>query len=120
MFTLIAVLLIAAALLLVLVVLVQNPKGGGIASNFNFPNQIIGVQKSTDLIERLTWIFAIAILTLSLASNFFKPETAQGGSGGSQMQEEIDSRPMPQQPQQPQQPSQQPNGGGEQPAPENK
>ena len=66
----IIVLIIIAAVLLVLVVLAQNPKGGG-ASNFggSGSSQLIGVKKTGDLLEKLTWGFAIAIIVLCLAVN---------------------------------------------------
>jgi preprotein translocase subunit SecG len=73
MLTFILILIIVAAVLLIGVVLIQNPKGG-IAANFVAPTQIMGVKKSTDVIEKATWVFAIALIVLSLASNFFRPK----------------------------------------------
>lgn len=67
------ILIIIACLLLTLVVLIQNPKGGGIAANFTAPNQIMGANRSTDVIEKSTWVLAIALIVLSLASNFLRP-----------------------------------------------
>ena len=46
---------IIAATLLMLVILVQNPKGGGLASNFSQGNQIFGVEKTTNVVEKITW-----------------------------------------------------------------
>jgi preprotein translocase subunit SecG len=73
MYIFIIVLIIVAAVLLVLVVLAQNSKGGGLASQFGGAgsSQLMGVKKTGDLLEKLTWGFAIAILVLSLSSNFF-------------------------------------------------
>lgn len=65
------VLIIIVAILLILVVLVQNSKGGGLASNFSTPNQMMGVQKTTDFIEKATWGLAIALLVLCVATSFF-------------------------------------------------
>jgi len=64
------ILILVAAVLLILVVLAQNPKGGGLSSQFggSGTSNIIGVKKTTDLLEKLTWGFAIAIVVLSLAS----------------------------------------------------
>ncbi len=63
------------------VVLIQNPKGGGIDSNFggSAANQMFGAAKSTDFIEKLTWglgasLFILCVITAILVS---------GGSGGS-------------------------------------
>jgi preprotein translocase subunit SecG len=62
------ILIIITCVLLVLVVLAQNPKGGGLASNFGGAgsSQLMGVKKKGDLLERLTWGFAIALIVLSL------------------------------------------------------
>ena len=75
MLTIILILIILAAILLIGVVLIQNPKGG-IAANFVAPTQIMGVKKSTDVIEKATWVFAVVLIVLSLASNFFRPSQA--------------------------------------------
>lgn len=65
------VLILIIAVLLVLVVLAQNSKGGGLTSQFggSSASNVIGVKKTTDLLEKLTWGFAIAILALSMAVN---------------------------------------------------
>lgn len=71
MFYIIIAVIILAAVLLVVVVLAQNPKGGGVSSQFggSGASQLIGVKKTGDLLEKLTWGLAISILVLSLASN---------------------------------------------------
>jgi len=61
-----SVLVIIVSILLILVVLVQNSKGGGIQSQFGAANQIMGVQRGSDIIEKLTWGFAGALLFFSL------------------------------------------------------
>ena len=65
------VLILIIAVLLVLVVLAQNSKGGGLSSQFGGAgaSNIIGVKKTSDLLERLTWGFAIAVLALSVVVN---------------------------------------------------
>ena len=64
-------LIIVLSVLLVLIILAQNSKGGGLSSQFggSATSQIMGVKKTGDLLEKLTWGFAIAILVLSLAAN---------------------------------------------------
>lgn len=71
MFELFIILAIIVAILLVLIVLVQNSKGGGLSSQFggSGAQQVIGVKKTTDLLEKVTWGFAIALFALSLASS---------------------------------------------------
>ena len=73
MFTFIISLTIVVAVLLVLVVLSQNSKGGGLTSQFGgsgSSNQMIGVKRTTDLLEKLTWGLAIALILLTLSSSF--------------------------------------------------
>lgn len=67
-----------ASVLLVLVVLAQNAKGGGLSSQFggSGASNLIGVKKTGDLLERLTWAFAIAIMIFSLGTNLVSPNTA--------------------------------------------
>lgn len=65
------ILILIIAVLLVLVVLAQNSKGGGLSSQFggSGASNLIGVKKTSDILERLTWGFAIAILVLSVGVN---------------------------------------------------
>lgn len=111
MFLFISIVILIACLLLVLIVLIQNPKGGGIAANFVAPNQIMGVKRSTDVVEKATWILAATLIVLSLASNFFRPtlDTTETGAPQSRVKENIENTEMPAAPQQPaqeQQPAQ--------------
>ena len=69
MTSLITVLLIIASVLLILIVLVQNSKGGGLVSNFSSSNQIMGVRKTADFLEKATWTLAIVVLVLSIAGS---------------------------------------------------
>ncbi|MEM6736482.1 MAG: preprotein translocase subunit SecG [Bacteroidota bacterium] len=75
MYGVIVTLIIIIAVLLVLVVLAQNPKGGGLSSQFggSGTTQLMGVKKTGDLLERLTWGFAIALLILSISTSFILP-----------------------------------------------
>lgn len=61
-----SIILIIVCGLLNLVVLMQNSKGGGISSNFSAANQIMGVRRGADVIEKATWTLAILLLVLSL------------------------------------------------------
>jgi preprotein translocase subunit SecG len=80
MYTLVIVLIIIVAILLVLVVLLQNAKGGGFASGFagTGSNQLLGVKRTSDLLEQLTWGFAIALIILTLSTSFL---INSGGEG---------------------------------------
>ncbi|HJZ41244.1 MAG TPA: preprotein translocase subunit SecG [Bacteroidales bacterium] len=66
MYGLITGIILFVSILLVLIVLVQNPKGGGLASSFSSSNQFMGVKRTTDFIEKATWGFAAAMVVLSI------------------------------------------------------
>ena len=63
---LISVLILIVCVLLALIVLVQNSKGGGLSSSFASNNQIMGVRRTADVLEKTTWGFAIALFVLCL------------------------------------------------------
>ena len=63
-------LIILVAILLILVVLIQNSKGGGLASNFSASNQVMGVQKTSELIEKVTWGLVISLFVLCISLSF--------------------------------------------------
>lgn len=77
MFTVIVGAIIFIAVLLVLVVLAQNSKGGGLSNlaGGSSASNIIGVKKTGDLLEKLTWGFIVAIMVLSLSTNFVTPNS---------------------------------------------
>lgn len=93
MYAVVSVLIVIAAILLILVVLIQNPKGGGIASNFSAGNNIMGVKRTTDFIEKLTWGLAITIIVLTLSSNAFVSNTSSEDVPESEMQEQMENVP---------------------------
>lgn len=62
--TLITILIVVASLALVLVVIVQKSKGGGLAASFSGANNIVGVRKATDGIEKATWGLMATIMIL--------------------------------------------------------
>ena len=72
----ISVLIILVSVLLILVVLVQNSKGGGLASNFSASSQVMGVRKTADVLEKATWVLGGALLFLCLISGaYLNPDT---------------------------------------------
>jgi preprotein translocase subunit SecG len=70
MYGLFSILILITCALLLLVILVQNPKGGGLASTFGEGNQFMGVKKTSDFLEKSTWTLALALVALTLLSNF--------------------------------------------------
>ena len=72
--------IVVASLLMCFVVLIQNSKGGGLASSFASSNQIMGVRKTTDFIEKLTWGLAGFMVVVSIACAYVLPSATQGQS----------------------------------------
>ena len=83
MYVFITILIVIVCVLLSLVVLVQNPKGGGLGAGFGggSSNLMGGVQKTTDFLEKATWVLAISLLLLSLVSNAFLGDKVSSNSG---------------------------------------
>ncbi|MBD5224739.1 MAG: preprotein translocase subunit SecG [Bacteroidales bacterium] len=73
MYTLIIILTVLVSILLIIVVLVQKSKGGGLSSAFAGSNQIMGVRRTNDFIEKATWTLAGIICVLSIISVFVMP-----------------------------------------------
>ncbi|MEY2829071.1 MAG: preprotein translocase subunit SecG [Bacteroidota bacterium] len=101
MFSFLVVLMIVASILLILMVLIQNPKGGGLSSAFGgFNNQVLGVQRTTDFLEKSTWGLAAIVTIFVLGSFFFIPKAGKTGSPKDEVTEAISkqkntSAPMP-------------------------
>lgn len=97
MFTFIAVLIFVVCALLILVVLVQNSKGGGLASSFSSSNQIMGVKKTTDFLEKATWTLSIALFILCLTSGVILSGDGEGDRNKDRVGDkvEVPSTPLP-------------------------
>ena len=74
MYTLLVILIVIAAILMIGVVLIQESKGGGLSSTFSSSNAIMGVRKTTDFVEKLTWGCAIFMVVLSVISTRIAPQ----------------------------------------------
>ena len=77
LFTVLTVLVLLASVLITLIVLLQNGKGGGLASNFVAGNQTFGVRQTADILEKITWglvgfIFLVSVVTSFTMSNKVK------------------------------------------------
>ena len=70
LFTILTVLILVASVLITLIVLLQNGKGGGLASNFAAGNQTFGVRQTTDILEKITWGLVVFIFVASIATSF--------------------------------------------------
>jgi len=77
MYVLFTVLIVVTCIFTILIVLVQNSKGGGLASNFSSSNQYMGVRKTADFLEKATWTLGAALIILSLVAGITIPKSGQ-------------------------------------------
>lgn len=102
MFTVITVLVLIVCILLILIVLIQNPKGG-LDSAFSSSNQVMGVRKTADFLEKSTWTLGIALVVLSIVAAAVHPNRGVADEGAavgqSKIQEQIDNAAIPTVPQ---------------------
>ncbi|MFY7741646.1 MAG: preprotein translocase subunit SecG [Flavobacterium sp.] len=68
-FSVFLVLITIVCFLLIVVIMVQNPKGGGLSSTFGNSQQIGGVQKTTDFLDKSTWTLGIILIALIMLSS---------------------------------------------------
>lgn len=87
-------LILLVCLLLALVVLAQNPKGGGISSQFGAGGaaQLMGVKRTGDLLERVTWGCAIALILLSLGTHMIGGASEAGPARSINQQKALETR----------------------------
>ena len=72
MYAFVTILIVVVCVLLGAVVLIQNPKGGGLNASFGgVGQQLLGARRSTDVVEKLTWGFAVALIVFCLSTSFF-------------------------------------------------
>lgn len=76
MYLLLIILMVIASVLMCFIVLIQNSKGGGLASGFSSSNQIMGVRKTTDFLEKTTWGLAAFMVIMSIASAYVLPSVS--------------------------------------------
>lgn len=86
MYLLLLIIVIIVCLCLGLIVLIQNPKGGGLSSNFSSSSQLMGVQKTGDFLEKSTWVLAISLMVLSLAINVM----VKGGTNKTDTKDQLE------------------------------
>src|SRR6478735_4881502 len=80
MLILFLILVVLAAIIMALFILVQNPKGGGLSGNIaGFSTQFMGVKQTTDVLEKGTWVLAVAIALLSIFSAVFISNSSSSG-----------------------------------------
>ncbi len=91
------VLILIVCVLLALVVLAQNPKGGGISSQFGAGGaaNLMGVKRTGDLLEKLTWGFAIALIVLSLGTHMIDGSEGPARSVNQQRAQQVKPNSVP-------------------------
>ena len=77
MYLFLVILMVVAAILMCFIVLIQNSKGGGLASGFSSSNEILGVRKTTDVLEKLTCGLAVFMVIASIATAYVMPSASQ-------------------------------------------
>lgn len=94
MFIVFTVLIVVTCIFTILIVLVQNSKGGGLASNFSSSNQYMGVRKTADFLEKATWTLGAALIVLSLLAGITIP--MEGEADSSRLEGQFDETIMDQ------------------------
>ena len=77
MYLLCVILIVLVSVLICGIVLIQNSKGGGLAAGFASSNQIMGVRKTTDFLEKATWTLAALIVVVSIAAAYSIPRESE-------------------------------------------
>jgi preprotein translocase subunit SecG len=97
MYVFLSILILAVCVILILIVLVQNSKGGGLASSFSASNQFMGVRKTADFLEKATWTLAGSLLFLCLLASITIPrgETAKKSAIEEQVRNANDPSAVP-------------------------
>lgn len=79
LYTIVIILTLISAVLLIGIVLIQKSKGGGLGSTFASSNSILGVRRTNDVVEKVTWYLAGAVALLSILSVFCAPSLTSDG-----------------------------------------
>ena len=82
MLSFLTVLIVLVSVLLVAVILIQNPKGGGVDATFGGQaQQLFGAARSTDFVEKATWVLAAALFALCIVSAIIVGTATAGAEG---------------------------------------
>ena len=87
--------MVIAAVLLIIVILIQNPKGGGLSGEFGgATSQMFGVQRSGDIMEKLTWGFFAFIIVGTLTTGIiFSNATTKASTNAATDVEQAQTAP---------------------------
>lgn len=95
MYVFLSILIALIAVVLVFIVTIQNSKGGGLASGFASSNQFMGVRKTTDLLEKVTWGLAVAMIVLCIVAVRWAPKEQQSHAPESVITDYVDQATIP-------------------------
>ena len=87
-----SILVLLASILLIFVVYIQNPKGGGLSSDFGSPGQLGGVKKTNEFIDKLTWSLAGIIVVASIIITMRQPNAKKVTDAGKAQTEQGQSQ----------------------------
>ncbi|RZK43755.1 MAG: preprotein translocase subunit SecG [Pedobacter sp.] len=91
---LLIILLIILCVALGLFVLIQNPKGGGLATGGAGSN-MFGVQRTGDVLEKGTWVLLTLIVIVSLSITTVGKSGGGAVGGDSKIQDQINKSAVP-------------------------
>lgn len=94
MYFVLVIVAIVVCVLLGLIILIQNPKGGGLSSGFSGSNNIMGVQRTGDFLEKGTWVLAITLMVVALLINVAIPKGGAVNETNNEIQNQI-NKPAP-------------------------
>ena len=72
-----------------------NPKGGGLSSGFAGSNNIMGVQRTGDFLEKGTWVLAVTLMILALMVNVVVPRGGVVDQEKNEIQNQINKPAVP-------------------------
>jgi preprotein translocase subunit SecG len=95
MYLLVSILAVIVSVILIFFVVIQNSKGGGLAAGFSSSNQVMGVRKTTDFLEKATWSLAGTLVVLSIVASLFmnRPTAAKDSSIKEDIQNTVPTNP---------------------------
>lgn len=91
----IIILALLVCFLLVVIILIQNPKGGGLSSGFAGSNNVMGVQRTGDFLEKGTWVLAVTLMVLALMTNVVVPRGGVVNQEKNEIQKQISQPTVP-------------------------
>jgi preprotein translocase subunit SecG len=94
MLSILTVFIALVSVLLIAAILIQNPKGGGIDASFGGgqAQQLFGAARSTDFVEKATWVLAGALIVLCIVA-VLTVGTGGGGTDAEPAQIPLQSAP---------------------------